>query len=358
MSEQIPNFFDFQLYEPGEQWKGGDAAAECSEFVQLAKKVLRVQQHHAAQSDGVPRRVFHAKSHGAILGSLIPLRERPPETRHGLFSDGAPESYPVLARFSNGQGIARVDALPDVRGVALKIFGASNASPAKTVDFLLINGPAAFGRDHAEFVDFMEATQDGLPSPAWIIAHKDLMVNLLRCVFAPAVSMIGLRYWGAHAYLLGPGQSMRINIKPAADETSLLEHTLEIIHKIGDRDFLRHDFKSRAEHHRITFEFCVQLERKDKPELTPIENTLIEWKEWDSPSIPVAHLSFEAQQVSDERREYVDTLPFTPANYVPEHRPLGNLARGRLFSYLASQRGRQAKPNLSYEEFVTQWNCL
>jgi catalase len=358
MSDQIPNVFDFQLYEPAEQWKGGDAAAECREFVQLAERVLRVQRHHAAQSDGVPRRVFHAKSHGAILGSLIPLGERPPETRHGLFRDEAPESYPVLARFSNGQGIAHVDALPDVRGVALKIFGASSTSSAKTVDLLLINGPGAFGRDHAEFVDFMEATQDGLPSPAWSIAHKELMVNLLRCLFVPAVSVIGLRYWGAHAYLLGTHQSMRINVKPAADGSSLLEHTLEILHQIGDRDFLRHDLKSRAQQHRIMFEFCVQLERKDKPELTPIENTLIDWKEGDSPSIPVAHLIFEAQKVSDERREYVDTLPFTPANYIPEHRPLGNLARGRLFSYLASQRGRLAAPNPTYEEFMTQWNCL
>ena len=35
-------------------------------------------------------------------------------------------------------------------------------------------------------------------------------------------------------------------------------------------------------------------------------------------------------------------LRFTPGHHIPEHRPLGNLGRGRIFTYEASQTGRHA----------------
>jgi hypothetical protein len=39
-----------------------------------------------------------------------------------------------------------------------------------------------------------------------------------------------------------------------------------------------------------------------------------------------------------------DALRFTPAHFIAAHRPLGNMARGRIFTYRASQEGRGALP--------------
>jgi hypothetical protein len=81
----------------------------------------------------------------------------------------------------------------------------------------------------------------------------------------------------------------------------------------------------------------VQLEKN--PETTPIENTLVEWKESDSLSIPVAELVLDREVDGDA----CTNLRFTPRHYHPDHRPLGNMGRGRIFTYDASQHGRGAR---------------
>ena len=64
----------------------------------------------------------------------------------------------------------------------------------------------------------------------------------------------------------------------------------------------------------------------------------MEWKEADSPSIPVAELTLDREiDIRDIR-----SLRFTPGHFIPEHRPLGNLGRGRIFTYESSQTGRHA----------------
>ena len=86
----------------------------------------------------------------------------------------------------------------------------------------------------------------------------------------------------------------------------------------------------------IKFVFSVQVEKD--PHTTPIEDSLVEWKENDSPSIPVADLVLDREIEADVCRD----LRFTPGHSIPAHRPLGNLGRGRIFTYQASQNGRHA----------------
>ena len=109
---------------------------------------------------------------------------------------------------------------------------------------------------------------------------------------------------------------------------------------------------------RIVFNVSVQFENENDPETTPIEDALFEWTEESSPPIPVAELVFEPQKITKARKEYGDTLSFNPWNYHPDHRPLGNLARGRLFSYAESRKGRGAEETPGFEDFLATWNSL
>ena len=116
---------DFTLYKH-EKWKFDSSGPELehAEFINHYDRVAAIQAYLKEKlGNDAPGRVFHAKSHGCLLGEVRLLPERLAETRHGIFGSSAPEKYPVLARFSNGKGTVEPDRLPDVRGVALKIFG-------------------------------------------------------------------------------------------------------------------------------------------------------------------------------------------------------------------------------------------
>ena len=143
-----------------EQYKFGSKEKERTEFEDHVRRVIEAQKTLAAEhSPGNPRRVFHAKAHACLAGTLTLLDDRPETTRHGIFGTSGKSAYNVLARFSNGVGFEQHDLAPDVRGLALKIFGVggASASAAQTVDFLMTNSPNPFGKDQEEFVQFMEA---------------------------------------------------------------------------------------------------------------------------------------------------------------------------------------------------------
>src|SRR5262249_37628546 len=157
-----------------ERYKFGDKASEEAEFQHHADrvrvvqiKVARAELKEAAQSasgaealERFPeqvRRVFHAKMHACLLGTLTWRPDRPAAVRHGIFADGGRQRYNVLARFSNGVGTDQHDLAPDVRGLALKIFGVSETAggardETRCVDWLMTNSTNPFGRDQEEFV--------------------------------------------------------------------------------------------------------------------------------------------------------------------------------------------------------------
>lgn len=353
--EPTANWPNFSLYKR-ETWKfnPNSPESELAEFKDHYKRVQDVQSYIATKIGERQRRVFHAKSHGCLLGELHLLSQRPEKTRFGIFGNNALEKYPVLARFSNGKGTIEDDRSFDVRGVALKIFLIESG---RTVDFLMTNSRVAFGKDHAEFVEFMEATKDGgPPGPAFAVSHPRVIVSLLKCIFPP-YSVAELTYGTGHAYLLGPNRAMKMKLEPQDDHLSFFDAAVARFHQIEDRDFLRHELEERVKTKGVRFTLSVQLENETDPTATPIEDALVEWVEASSPPVPVAELIFNPQLMTDAQREYVDTLSFNPWNYHPDHRPLGNLARGRLFSYEASRIGRKSsQPSQSFAAFRATWD--
>lgn len=148
-----------------EHYKFGCKEREKAEFQDHVRRVQEAQDKLADKySPNHPQRVFHTKTHACLTGKLNLLENRPESTRHGIFRSNGKESYKILARFSNGVGYVQRDLKPDVKGVALKIFGVTDRSTSadgqkpRTIDFLMTNSPNPFGRDQEEFVRFMEAS--------------------------------------------------------------------------------------------------------------------------------------------------------------------------------------------------------
>ena len=363
-----------ELYR-NERFKFDDKAREDAEFADHVVRVRAVQEQLAREHfDGVRKRVFHAKLHACLLGTLTLRRDRPAAVRRGIFADGGKERYNVLARFSNGVGTEDHDLKPDVRGIALKIFGVpqSSAAPAATqcVDWLMTNSTNPFGRDQEEFVEFMEANAGGpLDLPLFLARHQEVAALLLKAAARVIPSLVTERYWSGHPYLLGDDMAMKFNVAPAADADpargiagdraeagrvdSLVQRAIQGADTVEERlkrwfevhtpdaspllsDYLRRDLLHRLAQAPLRFTLSVQLEQST--DATPIENTLVEWKEADSPSIPVADLELDRASTAIDN----ENLRFSPAHFIAAHRPLGNLARGRLFTYAASQDGRAA----------------
>jgi hypothetical protein len=362
-----------------ERFKFGDRAREIAEFEGHAQRVRDAQATLAQRHvQGNPQRVFHAKIHACLAGTLRLIDDRPERTRHGIFGTNAKEAYRVIGRFSSGVGFEQHDLKPDVRGLALKVFGAQDAASAgdahRSVDFLMTNSTNPFGADQEEFVQFMEANVDsgvlGARLVAFLVGHPAIARLLVNATLRVVPSLAMEQYWSGHPYLLGPHQAMKFNVRPASDEQLATGHDLRdeaahfqtaaddalesrierwfALQRSGafkmDPNYLRHELQDRLQRGPLRFLFSVQLEKDE--ETTPIENALIEWKERDSPSIPVAVLTFDRAIDSS----VCERLRFTPRHYVPDHRPLGNLGRGRIFTYEASQSGRHARTDEPKEE--------
>ncbi|MFD0855337.1 peroxidase family protein, partial [Actinomadura adrarensis] len=130
---------------------------------------------------------------------------------------------------------------------------------------------------------------------------------------------------------------MRFQLRPASDAAPAPPASET------DPDYLAHEISDRLARHDIVFELCVQ--RYVDPRRTPIENGATEWKEKDSPIVPVATVRIPRQEIdrADARAiaTDIDQLTFDAWNTTDEFRPLGNMNRARKLAYEASSAHRR-----------------
>lgn len=350
--EYFDGLMNYDLYR-GERYYGDSKDAEYEEFLDTTKDVLKAQTRQLV--DGHSLRVFHAKQHGCLTGTLNILNDRPgdPERRtfNGIFdpAHSGKQSYQVLVRFSNGLGVIQHDKEPDVRGIALKLLGVYNhdTKQEQSVDFTMTNSPIPAGRDLREFAAFMSDVSRLGPTAGtsfFAATHYRAGRGLLRTTGIlgyNVLSLAGLQFWGGHAYLLGPDQAMKLNLRPE----EFGAQTEDQVKQWGD-NYLRRDLAKRLKRPGVPLKYLLQVQLEKDPHSTPIEDNLTEWTEAASKSIPVAELVFDEQSIDPSltpaKEALCNSVTFTPGHYVPEHRPLSNMGRGRIFAYKASQLGRFA----------------
>lgn len=361
---------DFDLYK-NEAYEGGTRESELKSFIEAGIKVANAQSKLQEKfPDQKKHRVFHAKQHACLTGKLNLILYRPldvnQETYVGLFSGNEEKSFDFIARYSNGLGFIQHDKLPDVRGLAIKVLNVKSeqTGEVKNIDLLTTNSPTPAAKNLNDFIDFMEAVVDHGPNvglPLFLSKHPSSAKSLISATgILPykIKSLATTQFWSGHPYLLGPNKAMKFTFIPVQKN----EPRLFDITDMG-KNYLRKELAERLSKNQVKYILALQLEIDAIK--TPIENNLVEWKVEDSPVIPVAELVFEKQniisesgEVSNKIDEVCENLAFTPGNYIPEHRPLSNMGRGRLFAYEVSQLGRQVQLNNQTIETVNSLRKL
>jgi len=330
-------------------------------FDDLAERIqqMQVKARERAQKrnpSATLKRGFHAKGTG-VRAKFQVRSELPSHLQVGLFQPGA--TYDALVRFSNARGEVLGDLSKDQRGVAIRIKTnpSESLSPGDDLniqDFLMTNTPISFARSPVQFIEVGEILLGGIGgvSPRLVTKYGFKEARRILGVFlAPVISFKPLQmntYWSRTSYKFGD-YAVRYFIQPSMGSKTwstarqLTEVLRSVTQGVPQREhYLREKLREALREGEVRFDFCIQLFVDEKR--TPIEDAYIEWKESDSPPIPIATLLLPKQAADLQLEQDMEQMAFNPWN-TNELTPLGliNLARKNVYDASATYRGASVK---------------
>ena len=288
----------------------------------------------------------HAKAHACVHAWFDVDQNVEHSLRYGIFSKPG-RQYKSWIRFSNGHFDLSVskDQKSDARGMAIKILEppgeplqvAANNIP--TQDFLMTNSPVFFIKNIHDYNDLVAAPQklltfifNGWNPFHWRLRELSLAKKTLT---PPPLSLLSPQYYSITAYKLGP-HNIKFSARPCAGQKTTSKPDE------SNPDFLRDNLQQELEAGEACFDFMVQLQKPEKN--MSIEDPTIEWKESDSPFIPVAKIRIPSQVFNTpEQMQFCEDLAFAPWHALPEHQPIGQFNRIRRYVYPASSNHRHAE---------------
>ena len=308
--------------------------------------------------DGTYRRDAHAKTHGCMLASFTPKPNLEPALRQGVFAD--PKTHNAWIRFSSGSTSIQSDWQPDARGMAIKVLGVpglkllDGEQDAHTQDFLMINNPVFFIRNVQEYSVLTQYQGQGSQfgyffrgskNPSrWELREFRIGLGILKF---PPKNLLATQFYSMTAYRLGAQNNVKYSAKPVG--CSAKESVPGTWAGFGSNALgadLSDQLKSVP---RFCFDLMVQLQVPEKN--MPVEDTTIEWKESDSPFVPVARIEIQKQDITQAMQSgFCENLSFTPWHTLPEHQPLGGLNRVRKAVYQGISRYRRCMNHIAFGE--------
>lgn len=303
------------------------------------------------QEKGPDLRQGHTKSHGLVWGEFIVENDIPQTLKVGIFAK--PQKYPLWVRFSNAsppekRGKLKSDLEPDVRAVAFKLMEVGGRKvlddEENTQDFLLINHPVFFVRDAQGYIDLAQAAS-GQATPELLQSLQPTFALLQQMTTKEVTNPLSIQYWSTTPYKLG-SHIIKFSVRPQQEDVANEE-------KSTSENYLREALVKylTEEQKQAKFDFLVQLYVNE--ETTPIEDSMKEWKESNSPFIKVATITIGSQKFDFEERKRLDEgLSFSPWHTLPEHEPVGsmNLARKKIYQELAHYRREHIQKRLREPE--------
>jgi catalase len=319
------------------------------------------------------RRDAHAKTIGCLKATFRVLAPSDPSLRQGLFA--APSEYHAWIRFSNGDPLVRSDKEKDARGMAIKVMGVPGRKlleddglpHAETQDFLLINSPQFIVRNLREYATFSRYAAQGsafgyflggftpeLPQKNWANLANFKEYHLREAFLArkdaraAPDSLLDTQFYSVSAYRLGPDAFVKYSARPCHIASAAAADR-------GDPNYLRTEMTEHLTHEGACFEFLVQPQMIGK--YMPVEDTTIQWKESDSPFVPVARIEIPKQEFA-ANQEVCENLSFNPWHALPEHKPAGALNRVRKQVYLSVARYRHTMNGQVSQCEPKDWNVI
>jgi len=322
-----------------EVYEGGSPEAERELFREMAQEMLIAQRANRARHGGPTMRTLHSKIVAGIRhAELCVATDLPGFLQVAHFTPG--HRIAALVRFSNASGVPQSDAVPDMRGAAVRL----SLPDGQHHDLLMTSLPVSHARNARQFVDFaLIATGDRASMLERLVQkfgrqETERMMANIKQGMRPCISLALESFWSRGAVLWGEAGPVRFNIKPRNANPPVAIDT-------RDPNSLRLELAARLAREAVTYSFSVQCYVDEVN--TPIEDGAIEWTEEVAPSREIATLVIPSQDLfaanSADLTE-IDRLAFNPWNAPAQMRPLGNLNRARKYVYAASAAEWQAPP--------------
>ncbi len=327
-----------------------DEADDIERVVQAMELILARTQ----AKSGEFRADVHVKSHGYVQGELRVLANLPAELAQGLFErEGV---YRSVVRFSNSASEPHADAIPDGRGMAIKVLGvngemvSANEPSSSTQDFLMINHPVFFARNAKDFLRLervlVEANDSSLATARAALTggnwnplhwHWRETLTVARIVGQLPAHPASNTYFSMAPIRFGEYVA-KYRAKPTGDR---LDSYLDLVKRLrSDGDGMRLALEETLRTEQVQFDFQVQL--RTSKQTMPTEDVTIEWPESESPYRTVAQLILPRQDIALLRQqdEY-QNLAFNVWHALAAHRPLGGINRVRRKVYPVSSTWRR-----------------
>jgi catalase len=301
-----------------------------------AHAVDAIEQRYGAHPGA---RRLHAK--GTLCrGTFTPTAAAAELTRAGIFAAGP---VPATVRFSNGGGNpAEPDFVPDVRGLAVKLYGGDGDK----LDISAQTSPRFPTRTVDAFIELVGALAPA-PSMGWrlprFLAHHPRAAVALAAgapALRPPASYAGCRYAAIHAFrwvdAAGGERYVRYTWRPAVASSPL---SLREARRRG-ADYLQEDLAERLRGGPVTFTLDVQIAAPQDPTDDP---TAV-WPPGRA-TVDVGTLAVTALETTRETGG--DIVVFDPAR-VPDGIELSDdpilRARSRLYSESIERRAGVPRP--------------
>jgi catalase len=336
-----------------------DEADDIQRVVQALELILARSQ----AKTGEFRADVHVKTHGYAQGEFRVLLNLPEELAQGLFEhDGV---YPAVVRFSNAASQAQVDAIPDGRGLAIKVLEVegdvvlADEQRGQTQDFVMINHPVFFARNVKDYLrleqvlvqadDSSLATLQGaLTGGDWnpLHWHWREMLAVARITGQFPAHPASNTYFSMAPIRFGKYVA-KYRAKPAGDRH---DSYLDLVKRLGSQaDAMRLALEETLRTQEVRFEFQVQLRTAEQT--MPIEDATVEWLESESPYRSVAHLLLPRQEIELLRQQDTyQNLSFSVWHALAAHRPLGGINRVRRWVYALSCNWRRQQAGTKLAE--------
>ena len=336
-----------------------DEADDIQRVVQALEVILARSQAKTGQF----RADVHVKTHAYVQGELRVLPNLPNELAQGLFDrDGV---YPAVIRFSNSASQSQADALPDGRGMAVKVLDVKGevvvADELKdpTQDFVMINHPVFFARNVKDYLrleqvlvqaddNALTTLQGALTGGDWnpLHWHWREMLTVTRIVGQLPAHPASNTYFSMAPIRFGNFVA-KYRAKPTGDRH---DSYFDLIKRLGSQaDAMRLALEETLRTQEVLFEFQVQLRTSERS--MPIEDASVAWPESESPYRTVAHLLLPRQEIELLRQQDAyKNLSFNVWHALAVHRPLGGINRVRRWAYTLSSAWRRHQAGMQVEE--------
>jgi hypothetical protein len=312
---------------------------------ELIAHIQQVMQRQLERdyAPGATRRDAHPKHTGLLKATFAVAPNLPPALRVGLFAE--PRSYDAWIRTSSASTKVRSDAIPDLRGFAIKVLDVggdkiAESDEPRTQDFILLsipNMPLGTVKLFHDAIWLGTEWSIALFAAKLILTGKAGILKQLNAAKITPTSPLEIRYWSTTPYQFGPDNVVKYSVLPTSGAPTRLPATL-------GENYLADVMERRLSGEAVTFDFAVQL---GKPGMT-INDSGPRWDETESPFVKVATLTIPPQAFrTEERAQLAEAFSFSPAHARVEHRPLGSINRARMRVYRLNSDFRHARRGLA-----------